>query len=226
MSYDPPWQRRRRGMLVRRWVWRSLLLSALGSLMIALVWRSYYQFDAEGEVERAVARVDATDPHWRWEDILAQRAAVADEQNAARIISSVAERMPSNWPTRSALTGFERGETERLPPMTIPWYERVEETAANFRLEEDVVPALRGELTALAPLLAELRRLIDGPRTGRFDVQWERNYLGTRMAHLMHVRQLAGVLQYDACLRTHDGDLMGGLASCRGVLAAGRSLGS
>lgn len=46
-------------------------------------YRLYTQHRGREELEAVVARIEATDPRWRWEDIDADRPPVADNQNAA-----------------------------------------------------------------------------------------------------------------------------------------------
>src|SRR5437660_10885392 len=95
--------RRRR----RRWRWLQriamvfavLFLAAFGA---ALGLRAYFFHVADQNVEAVTAELDRADPGWRWEDILAARAAIPDEENSMPHVIASARHIPKNWPTERA----------------------------------------------------------------------------------------------------------------------------
>src|ERR1043166_1387734 len=74
-SVAPPRKRWR-----KRWIALGLLLVAIG--VSSAVFTHLYTA-GERDVAAALAETDALDPSWRWDDILARRAVVADADNAS-----------------------------------------------------------------------------------------------------------------------------------------------
>jgi hypothetical protein len=60
---------------------------------------------------------------------------------------------------------------------------------------------------------------------GRHHITYRRNFLQTLLNEQDGARGVAALLKYDAVRRAHAGDVDGALASCRGALNAGRSIG-
>jgi hypothetical protein len=188
-----------------RWAVLLLTVLLLGAGLFGYVW--YASDRALREVE---AEADRLDPGWRLADLEAARSPVPDAENSARQVLAARALMPAPWllpsPGRPGLAD----EIYQLePPVRLS---KVEATSA------------RAELARLAPALAIARPLVDLPR-GRYAITWSDDGIGTIMDHLGGARQVAGMLQLDAALRAHDGDVDGALASCRAALNAGRSVG-
>src|SRR5437667_5146156 len=86
----------RRGWWFRLTVLLSLLIAVLvGGPSI------FFKADdasAQKELDAVVAELDATDPHWRLEDIEAARKAIPDKENAALVVMAVADHLPKPFP--------------------------------------------------------------------------------------------------------------------------------
>ena len=77
---------------MRRWVKRTLL--GLGLLLfiaaaVFLIRREIIFAQSEDELREAIAETERIDPHWRWDDLQANREPVPDEQNAVYQIAEV-----------------------------------------------------------------------------------------------------------------------------------------
>jgi hypothetical protein len=215
----------------RRWVrrilkWCGIFLAAVLATFGGLRW--YWGFEAQQAVDQRVAALDRVDANWQWSQILAARAAVDEGQNAAHIVTAAAAAIPPEWPNRPAVPPHTPPRTGPQAPagfVPLPWHQRLEDVGVEFRMDESIASAMRDELRALGGALGEARRLIDGPTTGRFEVNWQALPGETRPTHPERVRTVGTLLSCDALLRAHDGQLGDALASCRGVLAAGRAIG-
>jgi hypothetical protein len=69
---------------------RCLLASILPTLVVVPVVGYRWYVDREGRLLRdaAVARIEATDPRWRWEDIEADLPILAEQENASRLVAA------------------------------------------------------------------------------------------------------------------------------------------
>src|SRR5262245_10522265 len=191
--------------------WRRLLLPALGlmSLVAALSWYGHFCNQAEGALARAVADVDAVDPHWRLEDVEASRAVVPDEQNGALLVLSAAGKLPPQWSAPLSEDLANEQYYARRP---------VEQ------LTESMTAHLRKMLEQVQPALADARRLVNRP-SGRFPLTYAPDWAGTVTGHHDAVLSATDHLRYDVMLRAQDRDINGALASCRALANGGRSLG-
>jgi hypothetical protein len=193
----------------------------VGSALVLAV-RAYYFHDADERVRAAEAKLDQKDPRWRWEDILADRAAVPDEENSARPILAAAELLPKDWPKKPP---------EERPPGTLPGpddykdlVERAIDAPPNQRLAEKLAADARAELKAVAPALAAAQPVTRLPR-GRYEVVWSRDIIGTPVDHDQRARRVANLFALQAVFRAEEGDLSHALVSVRGALNTARSTG-
>jgi hypothetical protein len=206
-----------------------LLLVLVGSALV-LAFRTYCLHVAEQRVREAEARLDREDPRWRWDDILADRAVVPDEENSARPILAAALFLPPRWPEKPA-TLTERARREADEPLTLQergvfrdLATRIADTPANQRLDGELAQDLRAELKALAPALAAAEPMARLPR-GSFEISWRPDFLPASVEHTQRARAVAAMFALEAALRADDGKLRGALASVCGALNTGRSLG-
>jgi hypothetical protein len=183
-------------LLPRRRRWRRLLLLLVPLALLAVAWFCLV-FASNQRLRRAVAEADRLDPHWRLDDLLAERAAVPDGENAALTVLAAAGSMPPDWPA--------------LPPSVARSLDHLE---PNESVNDAQAAALRAELGRVAAVLQEARKLADQSRGC-----WPG---GLRA---LDVKVVARLLSADALLRAREGDLDGALASCRALLNAGRSAG-
>src|SRR5262249_53856050 len=92
------------------------------------------------------------------------------------------------------------------------------------RLDEDDARDLRAALEKVQPALREARRLETLPR-GRYEVEWKRDLLSTLMPHLESVRTVSTLLEADAVLAAHEGDIETACRSATAAVNAARSIG-
>ncbi len=196
-----------------------LLVSAL-----VLGYRAYHFHVADQRVHEAEAKLDQTDPRWRWDDILADRAVVPDEENSARPILAAAQLLPKNWPGQSAVPG--KQEARVFDPAGLPRdpSQRLSDTPPNQRLDRKLAEELRAELKTLAPALAAAEPVKRMPR-GRYPVTWSRDLLGTLVPHAQQVRTVTLLFTFEAAHQADEGNMNQALAAVRGALNTGRSLG-
>jgi hypothetical protein len=179
----------------RRWWLLLLLLPAL-----LIVFWVYFSFSAQQRLARALAETDRLDPHWRFDDLQAERPVVPDEENAALVMIAAFRKMPPDWNPDMPNVKAKQVISPRLKP--------------NEALTEQQTAAVRGWLEPCAEALPEARRLADLPRARWPDGETLFDALGT-----------ARLLSWDAFLRAEEGDLDGALASCRAAVNGGRAAG-
>src|SRR5437870_3415269 len=76
----------------RRWL---LLLVPLA--LVAAAWLYMYSA-SDRRLAQVAAETDRLDPHWRLDDIQAERATIPDEENGARTVIAVKAKRPAGWP--------------------------------------------------------------------------------------------------------------------------------
>lgn len=202
-----------------RWLRRILItLGVLVLLPIILVLGvSFYLRVVGGQrLAEAVARIEKSELVWQLDQLEAERPAVPDEENAARCVLTVVQKMPrsderSN-PADSPGSDFKnwsskfQDELKQLSPVTT--------------LNERQSAQLRAELKKFGPALVEAQRLTELSK-GRFPESTDP--LGAQ--HSLSVGTVSHLLRLDAVLRAHDGDADDAILSLIGVLNAGRSIG-
>ncbi len=204
----------RRPLRRRFWLWFRVACVVVGPpLLLLLAAYSYYRLTVDARLREAVAEVDLVDPGWRWDDLQARRAVLADEENAGLVVQAAAELLPARWwaadePAQKALDGL-----------------RPEE-----QLDEQQVRLLTAELDRLRPSLDEARRLAafrprPGMPAGRYSVAWTRDHISTLLPHMDRVRNMTHLLTWDAALRAQREDAGGTVLSCLSAVNAGRSVG-
>jgi hypothetical protein len=192
---------------------RTLLIASVAVLLtIGVV--GYLWLQSDGGWTDALAEADRLDPGWRLEELDARRTVPAEENGAALVLAAHA-RLPKSWPT---------------PPL--PGTEEVMKIQQSLQslqppelLNARQVQYLTDELERAEQALTEARRLVDWPR-GHFPVTWTPDWGSTKLGHLMDVRDVTGLLRYDALLQAHEENLSGALSSCRSAFNASRCIGA
>jgi hypothetical protein len=193
----------------RRWLRRlvrGFLLLLLVLLLLAVGFDIVWRYVGARHLAAAVEEADRQDPKWRWDDIQASRAEVADEDNGALQIAKIAEHLPESWPDKgSPLQGLPKSP----PPM---------------RLASEEVRVLREELKPLGPALTEAHALARF-RTGRFPVRGAVESFAAREDPLRKVRSAVSLLSSEAFLLAEDGKVSEAVVSARTAFHAGRAIG-
>jgi hypothetical protein len=182
----------------------------------------YAYMSADRELRAALAEADRSDPHWRLEDVEADRAAVPEAENSATPTMAAKQLLPKNCP----FWDFPADPAE--PPDA---QQKRRDLQASFQdlepqrqLNEEQTTALRAEMKRAEAALAEARKLAD-LSNGRYPITYSPDFIGTLIPHEQDAREAAALLSNDALLRAQEKDPDGALASCRGALNAGRSIG-
>jgi hypothetical protein len=204
----PPTTRRRR--------WSRWLLLLVPVALVAASWLSMY-VAGDVRMKKAIAEADRLDPHWRLDDILAERAAIPDEENAALVAIAAQTKVPRVWPSWDmppSVGGDSEGELAAA----------LRDLKPNQRLTSAERAEMRPEMERVAPAIREARKLQDMPR-GRFPIIYTKNYISTLLPNIQDARSVANVLHYDAMFRAQSGDLDGAVVDCRALVNCARSIG-
>jgi hypothetical protein len=225
--------------------WRSILggIGLVGGLVVLVLltlgtwFRNHYVGQGEQRLQAALAEIEKTDPRWRWADILADRAAVPPEQNAAPHVLAVAQLLENEpaWPLRGSppsappfVGPLEAGQDPpgplpaSLPPSLIE--DALTDRPPAERLDDDLVNALRKGINKLRPVLEAARPVADRS-TGRYEIDWHEDVISTLLPHIERARNVVRLLQLDAVLAAEEGDIEHASVSCRAAFHVARSLG-
>jgi hypothetical protein len=208
----PPPPRRRR--------WRRLLWLLPPLALVAAAWLYMYHA-GDQRLAEAVAEAERTDPHWRLDDILTERAKIPDEENGAlTALAAKAKRRPVGpWPWWESSPPPPRvANPERNP------FEVMRDWKPNEALPDWARDSMRPEMELVADAIGEARKLADQPR-GRYPITYSKDYISTLMPSIQDAREVAHLLSYDALFRAQSGDLDGALVSCRALINNARSIG-
>jgi hypothetical protein len=176
------------------------VLAAAG-LWAYVAWQHYR---ASVTLAEAVAEADRLDPGWRLDDLLARRAAVPDDRNAALRVLAVTARLPANYPN---------------PDLD----QALGDPTPTARLTEPQRAALAQLLAPVAALLPEARALAQMP-AGRFPLAFGPVVMPTKL-HAHEPRTLLPLLRYDLLDRLEAGDRAGALTAWHAAFHAGRAIG-
>jgi hypothetical protein len=193
----------------RRRLWAILLGCLL--VLAAIVVGGYYWLAWLGdrELEVAIAELDQADPHWRFEDLMAERLPIPDEQNPALVVMKIDRLLlPGNYDVGQ--------KNLRL----------FEEMASVHQLNGMQITALRDSFTRHTEALKLARTLKDFPGEGNFNIKVSPDWLSTNLEPLQRCRGVMYMLSNDAMLRAEDEDAAGAMESCRALLVAARSIGN
>lgn len=200
---------------VRRWVKRlgGAFLILVGVIAL-IVWgtRAYYGRLGTDRLNAATAKLDAEEPGWRLDDILARRqqAAPPPGRNAAEVVLPVAALLapPHNkdWGTWRSTEGFyERDRSNhRLPPKWVAYLNEMREPTAEVR---------------------EKARTLRDFTAGYYPITVGDNPYAALLPHLQQARDVASLLDYDALLAAVDGQPDDAIRSAHAALNVGRSIG-
>jgi hypothetical protein len=181
---------------------------------------AYLSWQVNRRLADATAAADRDDPDWRLDDLLAHRDPVPDSENSALVVAEALTILPEGWPMPPTPPG-----SMRSPPTAVS--EAVERLGAmenNARPDAATVDAIRGELERYREAVRIARTLVFYDR-GRHELEIGPAVIDTLLSETQAARTLARLLAADAVIRADDGDVDGGLDSCRAILATGRSIG-
>jgi hypothetical protein len=204
----------------RRWPYVVALLALV--VLIGIGVYVYLIVSAESELQAAIAETDRLDPRWRLEDVEADRMVVPDAENSATLAIAAKQQLPNPWPF------WDGPPSAQDPPDAGPKLQALQESFRELepqrQLNDEQTTALRTAMTGAAGALTEARKLVDRTE-GRLPITYSADFISTLLPHTQDARQIAALLSNDALLRAQEQDPDGALASCRGALNAGRSIG-
>jgi hypothetical protein len=217
----PPAPKRRRwllgcGLLV------LLLFAACGGLY------GYFVYRTDKDVREAEAEANRLEPDgWRLDEIEARRKVIPDEENAALVVMAMRTKLPKPWPPPRPMPAAPADDGGFVPPRAAdPVYVENELGALppEVQLNEALLRDLRADLDKAKDALAEAQKL-PTLRSGRFPIQYTKDYFSTIVENQVSAREAARLMQHQAVLLAQEGKADKALEATRGVLVAGRSVG-
>jgi hypothetical protein len=202
------------------WPWvlgLPLLLAMLGMIITA----AFFSSKGNRRLAEATAVADRDDPYWRLDDLMARREKVTDQENSALILAELRSLVPENWPSGSTPLV---GGPSLTPSDSTKAHEKLSLTADNVRIDSATAEGIRADLSAYREAVRIARSVADHPR-GRHELQLGPAVIDTLLPATQAARSVARLLQADAAIRAHDGDVDGAIDSCRAILNSGRSIG-
>ena len=202
------------------WPWvlgLPLLLAMLVMIAIAIS----YSNKANRRLAEATAAADRDDRYWRLDDLMAHRETVPDKENSALILAELRSILPENWPSSATppASGVPRPKAGSKSV-----YDSMSSMPDNARMDQSSAAEIRADLAQYSQALRLARSVANYPR-GRHEIQLGPAVIDTLLPETQAARSVTKLLQADAAIRAHDGDLDGALDSCRAMLNSGRSIG-
>ncbi len=209
-----------------RFYWRVLpwvlgvpaVVAVLGSFVVGI----RIGTAVDDRLEAAVAAADRDDPNWRIDDLLANRATVDPEKDAAIVVGEALDLLPDGWPDHEppAMPGWVNPPPTELR-MAI---DRLAELDPNVRLDDRTDAILRAERDEYEEAIDLARRVAD-LETGRHELWIGPAVIDTLLADTQASRTAARLLQVDAAIFAQDGAIDEAIDSSRTILGVARSIG-
>jgi hypothetical protein len=198
-----------RGRRVVVWLLRTLVAAVLGTTAYLVIDRYVTRRAGERRLAEVVAELDATDPGWRLDDILAEREKrfPPDDQNIMIVVQAAAAQ------PHKALTEWAARNPDWLPK---PGFNRL--PAADVRAE---VGRVREECRAAI----DTARRVRGLPAGGYRLDVKPNPLDTLIRPTQEVHTAAVLLQFDAATAAACGDADRAVTSAHACLDAARGIG-
>jgi hypothetical protein len=202
---------------MKRWLKRLAkgVLVVLGLLALVLfIGRASVQRTGERKLADLTARLDATEPGWRIDEIEARRLAASPpaDQNSAAIVRRTQDRFPVEWENLNQSGGWPPEYLSNAHPDFIPF--------VWMLLFRDATTSARDEARE-----ALLRPDVLARPGGRYAITIADNPLDTVLPHVQKSRLVFGFLNYDARLAALEGNPDRGIRAARAGLVASRSIG-
>ena len=234
VAYEGPFEPQRSDLMLSlthqsRWgrckrLLRKLAIASVGLALLIVIVRTGIVLLADYRLDHLENELDRTDPHWRYDDILANSEQIADADNSTLVLMSAAASLPQNWPSTPASHARSREIVYEPSNLLDPLPRRLERLPSNRRLNSRSTKELRLELDALASVLDRARPIVHLPR-GYIAVSRKRNHVQIDPpAHAIAAYDIGRLLFCDAVMRIHEGDAAQALDRVRGIINTGRSV--
>lgn len=200
---------------------RRLGLCGIVLLLVGMAGLVVFWFTSENALDHAIAEADRLDPGWRWEELLAKRPTIPDEENAALQVLKVRRLLPPGWSSR--VDGLvtppitESDDPEAREDMSLGL------VPSNVRLRPKQTAALRGDMAMLEEALVEARKIAEMPR-GSLPLGDPVDFVSRPFQGLSDFPPVTSLLRYDALLRAESGDVRGAVRANRALLRTGQCL--
>jgi hypothetical protein len=154
-------------------------------------------------------------------DIEAKRPDIPDEDNSSAQMVRIKKARPAKW----LFWYFQAASPDGTIVLADKedFNRRFDDAPPPVLLDAEQERVLRAEMKRGEAAVAEARKLIDFPR-GRHPITWRKDYISSLLPNAQEARESVHVLQLDARLRCHDGDLDGALQSARASFNASLSM--
>ena len=208
----------------RSLLWQGLLGLCLIACITYIAWvlHDYYE---QWQLAQVIAEIDATDPHWHWDDIQARRPIIPDDQNMGNAINDIVIGLRLHN-MRDKMSG--------LP--ALPWKDAYVELFTKYKIENyDLflqnhpnaasprkwkAPVEKVMQMNPAPELLEKMRQLTNYRTGRFEHRKKKT--DVLMVDVQGSHTIKEFLSYDVMLGLEAGDTATACRDCVAMLASAR----
>lgn len=207
-EFTPPPPRRRFARLRG-----CLTLTAFAVAVLALVvfgGRRQLGRMGQRQLDATTQRIDADDPGWRLDEMLAARAPQPPpERDAAALVLELADDMPGDWMKRS-VAADEAG-----------WHS----AALDNRRPSDPAVTAAADLAGPTRTLRVRALALADKKAGRYPLVIADDPIATTLPHLEKARVVASLLKFDGGWETLHGNPNRGVAAARAGLGVARSVG-
>lgn len=194
-----------------RWKWLVRLAALMLVLGIAspLLYRLVTRSMGQSELDRAFAKLDAEDPGWQLDDLVAATNAKLppDDQNPTVTAAKARDALPEGWMERAN----DLPDFHKLP--------------SNHLLSAEDLAKATAIMEGTGPALQVTRKLLDQPATGGVVIVMPSNPLDRDLEDVQRVRRVASVLQSQTVLEANAGKPNDAVRSVRAGLALTRAVG-
>lgn len=152
--------------------WRRLILGCTITVLFftgVFVGIGYYvRWQADRDLESAIAEADQVDPHWRSQDAQG-KSPQSSEQNDASLIEHALTLLPDPWPSWDDAHFADENDITGLSPdqkliAKAEFGASIWRLPRNVRFNDQQLTAVDGELRRAANAIAALERLSDSPQ--------------------------------------------------------------
>lgn len=195
----------------RRWFRRMLLvLPVLFVLLLVALFaaRTHFRSTGQRDVAKELARLDAADPGWRFDDLMAARekAKPPEAKNSAVVVRRVRELTPPEWKDWVA-----KAPTFGDEPLPLNRHQAIAEH-------------MRGSLIELSRPARDLGLTLRDYPHGFHVVDIDGPLIAS-LEETQGAREVGALMKADAILAAERGDAVRGLQAAHAILNTGRSIG-
>ncbi len=188
----------------RRRRWPYLVTGMLFLVAVPITYYVLMRFRTQNDWQAAEAEIDAVDPRWRLEHMLADREPIADADNLA--LAAIRILAPGKTHIATPPKRY-----EALFPLDYP---------VNAEMNPEQIKFLRDNFQRIGKRLDEARELRKYTK-GRFPLAIKEDFLSTQIPDHQDIRILAEWLSHDSRLSAQDDEMDNALRSCESCLALG-----